>query len=157
MSELPDVETFRRTIEKSSLHRTVRNVVVSRAEILDDGTGTTDLAASLTGHQLLETRRHGKHLFARSGGGSWMALHFALDRRRRRALYRTMRTVLQAAIDAGAEPAAMPDDFLTGRREPGADCPRCDGSVERIEVSGRSAYHCPSCQPPPSRSAGRGA
>lgn len=260
MPELPDVETYRRRLEDRGLDRTIRAVDVLRREVLEDDVGTGELEDVLVGHQLLETRRHGKHLFARSGGGAWLAFHFGmtaelvpyeagedapeyerlriafegparlaftcprmlgdvgmthdpaayceakglgpdalaidedaflaylerrsgmiktalmdqrglagignvysdeilfqrrihpatpiadLDRDARRALHACLRDVLTTAIEAGAEPDAMPEGFLLRRREPGADCPACDGSVERIKISGRSAYLCPACQ-----------
>jgi formamidopyrimidine-DNA glycosylase len=39
----------------------------------------------------------------------------------------------------------MQDEFLVHTRE-GEPCPRGDGTVERIVVSGRSTYFCPDCQ-----------
>jgi formamidopyrimidine-DNA glycosylase len=70
----------------------------------------------------------------------------ALNDEQVRTLHRTMRRVLKTAIDRGADPEAYPRRWLTPRREPGRACPRCDGTVERIEVSGRAGYWCPSCQ-----------
>ncbi len=63
---------------------------------------------------------------------------------------------LEAGIDGGGasiddyrdgrgEKGTMQDEFLVHTRE-GEPCPRCDGAVERIVVSGRSTYYCPSCQ-----------
>ena len=63
---------------------------------------------------------------------------------------------LEAGIDGGGssiddyrdgrgEKGRMQDEFLVHTRE-GEPCPRCDGTVERIVVSGRSTYFCPSCQ-----------
>jgi formamidopyrimidine-DNA glycosylase len=63
---------------------------------------------------------------------------------------------LQAGIDGGGasiddyrdgrgEKGRMQDEFLVHARE-GQPCPRCDGTVERIVVSGRSTYFCPDCQ-----------
>jgi formamidopyrimidine-DNA glycosylase len=40
---------------------------------------------------------------------------------------------------------SMQDEFLVHRRE-GEECLRCDGTVERIVVSGRSTYFCKGCQ-----------
>jgi len=65
-------------------------------------------------------------------------------------------TALQAGIDGGGasiddyrdgrgEKGRMQDEFLVHTRE-GEPCPRCDGTVERIVVSGRSTYFCPACQ-----------
>ncbi|HEY2053940.1 MAG TPA: bifunctional DNA-formamidopyrimidine glycosylase/DNA-(apurinic or apyrimidinic site) lyase [Solirubrobacterales bacterium] len=64
---------------------------------------------------------------------------------------------LEAGIDAGGssiddyrdgrgEKGQMQERFLVHTRE-GQPCPGdCDGTVERIVVSGRSTYFCPSCQ-----------
>jgi len=47
--------------------------------------------------------------------------------------------------DGRGEKGTMQDEFLVHTRE-GEDCPRCDGVILRIVVSGRSTYFCPSCQ-----------
>ncbi len=63
---------------------------------------------------------------------------------------------LEAGIDGGGasiddyrdgrgEKGRMQDEFLVHTRE-GEPCPRCDGAIERIVVSGRSTYFCPACQ-----------
>jgi len=63
---------------------------------------------------------------------------------------------LEAGIDGGGasiddyrdgrgEKGTMQDEFLVHTRE-GEDCPRCDGVILRIVVSGRSTYFCPGCQ-----------
>ncbi|HYG96954.1 MAG TPA: zinc finger domain-containing protein, partial [Solirubrobacterales bacterium] len=63
---------------------------------------------------------------------------------------------LEAGIDAGGssiddyrdargEKGTMQNEFLVHTRE-GEDCPRCDGTIVRIVVGGRSTYFCPSCQ-----------
>jgi formamidopyrimidine-DNA glycosylase len=63
---------------------------------------------------------------------------------------------LEAGIDGGGasiddyrdgrgEKGRMQDEFLVHTRE-GEPCPRCEGTIERIVVSGRSTYFCPSCQ-----------
>jgi formamidopyrimidine-DNA glycosylase len=63
---------------------------------------------------------------------------------------------LEAGIDGGGasiddyrdgrgEKGRMQDEFLVHTRE-GEPCPRCDGTIERIVVSGRSTYFCPDCQ-----------
>ncbi len=63
---------------------------------------------------------------------------------------------LEAGIDGGGasiddyrdgrgEKGRMQDEFLVHTRE-GEPCPRGDGTVERIVVSGRSTYFCPACQ-----------
>jgi formamidopyrimidine-DNA glycosylase len=63
---------------------------------------------------------------------------------------------LEAGIDGGGasiddyrdgrgERGRMQDEFLVHTRE-GEPCPRCEGTIERIVVSGRSTYYCPACQ-----------
>ncbi len=63
---------------------------------------------------------------------------------------------LEAGIDRGGasiddyrdgrgEQGTMQDEFLVHTRA-GEPCPRRDGTVERIVVSGRSTYFCPACQ-----------
>ena len=69
-----------------------------------------------------------------------------------RTLFERMRTVLTRAIGVQADPGRMPGDWLLPAREEGANCPGCGGKVEKITLSGRSAYFCPACQPGPGRS-----
>jgi formamidopyrimidine-DNA glycosylase len=63
---------------------------------------------------------------------------------------------LEAGIDAGGssiddyrdargERGTMQNEFLVHTRE-GEDCHRCEGTIVRIVVGGRSTYFCPSCQ-----------
>jgi len=47
--------------------------------------------------------------------------------------------------DGRGEKGTMQDEFLVHTRE-GEPCPRGDGTIVRIVVSGRSTYYCPSCQ-----------
>ena len=61
-------------------------------------------------------------------------------------IFGSMHTVVDTAIDAKAQPEKMPQGFLLSRRAEGASCPRCRGSVNKITISGRSTYFCPSCQ-----------
>lgn len=62
-------------------------------------------------------------------------------------VYRCMNAVLETSVEHKAVPDRFPDTYLTPLRgEEGAQCPRCSGSIERIEVSGRSGYYCPNCQ-----------
>ena len=47
--------------------------------------------------------------------------------------------------DARGERGSMQDEFLVHARQ-GEPCPRGDGEIQRIVVSGRSTYFCPACQ-----------
>lgn len=61
--ELPDVELFRRYLERTALHRRVEAVCVDRGEQLLEGVSERGLRLRLEGHTLASTRRHGKVLF----------------------------------------------------------------------------------------------
>jgi formamidopyrimidine-DNA glycosylase len=68
-------------------------------------------------------------------------------------LFRCIKEVLQTAVDAGAGAERLvdrlPKAFLIPRREKGARCPRCGAEIAAVKFSGRTAYYCPRCQPPP--------
>jgi formamidopyrimidine-DNA glycosylase len=70
----------------------------------------------------------------------------SLDAEELGALHRAMRRVLATAIAAGAQPDAMPDGWLINRRQKGAACPRCEGTVQPLRIAGRTAWFCPRCQ-----------
>lgn len=82
MPELPDVEVMRRYAEVHALGRRIRTV-----SLRPDGTSTGASGGTLRGalrtHDLREARRHGKHLFLRSGEprGRWLRLHFGMTGR----------------------------------------------------------------------------
>jgi len=64
-------------------------------------------------------------------------------------VYREMEEVLHTAIDCQAKPDRFPDGYLTSQRHPDGRCPLCGEAVERVKVSGRSAYFCPNRQGQP--------
>jgi formamidopyrimidine-DNA glycosylase len=47
--------------------------------------------------------------------------------------------------DTRGEQGSMQEEFLVHTRE-GEPCPRGDGEIQRIVVTGRSTYFCPTCQ-----------
>ncbi len=61
-------------------------------------------------------------------------------------VYRKMREILIKAIQADAEPEKMPASMLTTHRHGDGRCPSCKADIEKIEVAGRRACYCPSCQ-----------
>ena len=69
-----------------------------------------------------------------------------LDQDALKKLYRNMRDVLKAVIQNRADPDKMPSSFFLPHRKEGGRCPECDGEIEKIKVSGRTAYYCPNCQ-----------
>jgi formamidopyrimidine-DNA glycosylase len=77
MPELPDVETFKRYLDATSLHQRIDDVDVRKAYILKD-TSARELARRLKGRRFESSRRHGKHLFVRTDGELWLRLHFGM-------------------------------------------------------------------------------
>lgn len=70
-----------------------------------------------------------------------------LDDSALRKLHETMHTVLQTAIDKGAQPDALSPDWLLYAKSQGREhCPVCAGSIEKLNVGGRNAHYCPACQ-----------
>jgi formamidopyrimidine-DNA glycosylase len=77
MPELPDVETFRRYFNATSLHQKTTRIEVRNAKVLK-AISARKLKDALVGHSFQSTRRHGKYLFAETDGTSWLVLHFGM-------------------------------------------------------------------------------
>jgi formamidopyrimidine-DNA glycosylase len=77
MPELPDVETFKRYVDATSLHQRITGVDVRNAYVLK-GVTARDLARQLKGHCFESSRRHGKHLFVCVDEDLWLRLHFGM-------------------------------------------------------------------------------
>jgi formamidopyrimidine-DNA glycosylase len=77
MPELPDVETFKRYFDATSLHQRIGHVDVRDAYILK-GISARGLARGLKGHRFKSSCRHGKHLFVRANSHLWLRLHFGM-------------------------------------------------------------------------------
>jgi formamidopyrimidine-DNA glycosylase len=77
MPELPEVETFKRYLDSTSLHQRIRTVDVRSAYVVK-GVSPRQLARRLKGRSFESSRRHGKHLFVRTGGDLWLRLHFGM-------------------------------------------------------------------------------
>lgn len=69
-----------------------------------------------------------------------------LNHERRKSLFRKMREVLRTGIKRHADPGKMPRTYLLSRRTEGRGCSRCSGSIKKTNISGSTAYYCPSCQ-----------
>lgn len=69
-----------------------------------------------------------------------------LDRKDLELVHRSMMKVLKVAVEKKADYGQFPDDFLLHRREKGAACPGCGGTVSTIAIGGRTAYLCRACQ-----------
>lgn len=68
----------------------------------------------------------------------------ALEPEQVEELHRQMRRVLRAAVDARVED--FPKWFMLPHRSTDMECPDCGGGLEKIQVSGRPTYFCPSRQ-----------
>ncbi|WP_299967797.1 DNA-formamidopyrimidine glycosylase family protein [uncultured Roseobacter sp.] len=62
------------------------------------------------------------------------------------SLHSAVTSTLQAVVDTDATYSKLPEDWLIHRREDGAACTRCDGTITKKTVGGRTSYHCPDHQ-----------
>jgi len=77
MPELPEVETFKRYLDSTSLRQRITNVEVWDAYVLK-GVSARGLARRLIGRRFKNSHRHGKHLFVCAGDELWLRLHFGM-------------------------------------------------------------------------------
>ena len=69
-----------------------------------------------------------------------------LDEAGTKKLYRKMKDVLEAAIEARADPSRFPSSFIIPHRRGDGICPKCKGKIEKTKTGGRTSYFCPQCQ-----------
>jgi formamidopyrimidine-DNA glycosylase len=77
MPELPDVATFKRYLDATSLHQRIDDVDVRDAYVLKH-VSVRELAHRLKGRCFESSCRHGKHLFVRADDDLWLRLHFGM-------------------------------------------------------------------------------
>lgn len=77
MPELPEVETFKRYLDRTSLHQRITAVEVRDGYVLK-GVSARELARRIKGRRFENSRRHGKHLFVLAGDKLWLRLHFGM-------------------------------------------------------------------------------
>ena len=77
MPELPDVETFKRYLDATSLHQPIKGVEVRSAYVLKR-VSERELAHQVKGRSFESSCRHGKHLFVRTDRDLWLRLHFGM-------------------------------------------------------------------------------
>jgi formamidopyrimidine-DNA glycosylase len=77
MPELPEVETFKRYLDRTSLHRRITGIDVRDSYVLKR-VSADELARQLKGRRFESSRRHGKHLFVRVGDKLCLRLHFGM-------------------------------------------------------------------------------
>jgi formamidopyrimidine-DNA glycosylase len=80
MPELPDVENYARYLRRTALHKRIRGVEIGNPRIVSGSSGA-QLARTLTGRRLEDTRRHGKHLLVALDSNGWLAMHFGMTGR----------------------------------------------------------------------------
>ena len=76
MPELPEVETFKRYLDKTSLKQTIKKIQVMDERILN--TGEIDLKHFVKGKRFESSTRHGKYLFVHLKPG-YVILHFGMS------------------------------------------------------------------------------
>src|SRR5262249_25668812 len=87
MPELPEVETFKRYLDSTSLHQRIANVDVQDSYVLKR-VSARELTRRLKGRRFEKSYRHGKHLFVRASDDPpsqrlrrtslWLRLHFGM-------------------------------------------------------------------------------
>jgi len=77
MPELPDVETFKRYIDSTSLNKTITKVNTIHEKILEN-ISKKNLKKTLIDNKFVETKRHGKYLFLQLSNKKWMIIHFGM-------------------------------------------------------------------------------
>ena len=77
MPELPEVETFRRYLDSTSLYQRITNVEVQDSYVLKR-VSARELSRRLKGRRFENSHRHGKHLFVRASDKLWLRLHFGM-------------------------------------------------------------------------------
>jgi formamidopyrimidine-DNA glycosylase len=77
MPELPDVESFRRYFDSTSLNKKINNVEVNSKTVLA-GISPRALQSRLKGEKFKSTFGHGKYLFAETSKGDFLVMHFGM-------------------------------------------------------------------------------
>jgi formamidopyrimidine-DNA glycosylase len=77
LPELPDVETFTRYLQATSLHQQIVDAEVQAPRMLQ-GVSAGELVRRLKGHAFESVCRRGKYLFAELDGNGWLVLHFGM-------------------------------------------------------------------------------
>ena len=77
MPELPDIARFKKYLDATSLHQTIRRTVVHDRDVLED-VSAQRLRRILQGRSFESTGRWGKFLFVELDEGPWLAMHFGM-------------------------------------------------------------------------------
>jgi len=77
MPELPDVETFRKYFNKTSLNREIKKAVAVKSRVIK-GISAGALQSRLTGDSFTSSDRHGKYLIASTSKNKFLIMHFGM-------------------------------------------------------------------------------
>ncbi|MEO8810930.1 MAG: DNA-formamidopyrimidine glycosylase family protein [Rhodanobacter sp.] len=77
MPELPEIETFKRYLDATSLRQKIARVTVTKQRILE-GVSSRQLASALKNHSFRDSERHGKYLAIGLDDGRQLVLHFGM-------------------------------------------------------------------------------
>lgn len=77
MPELPDVEEFKRYMDSTALHKTIKKASVTDEQVLEN-TSAHKLEKGLKNNKFDFTKRHGKYLFSHLSGGKFLLMHFGM-------------------------------------------------------------------------------
>lgn len=77
MPELPEVETFRKYLDATSLHKKILSAEVKNTKVLAKISPAL-FKRTLKDTKLKSTKRHGKHLFVELANGKWVTMHFGM-------------------------------------------------------------------------------
>jgi formamidopyrimidine-DNA glycosylase len=66
----------------------------------------------------------------------------SMDEEEKKALYKKMMNILNAAIKKDGELSALPDKYLLNHRNDGDKCPVCGGKITHKTIAGRTSYFC---------------
>ena len=80
MPELPEVESFGKYLDRTSLDKTIENVEIKSPELLQN-VDANDLKEKLEGHKFRYTKRYGKYTFTYLDNDFWLILHYGMTGR----------------------------------------------------------------------------
>ncbi|MFX0072364.1 MAG: DNA-formamidopyrimidine glycosylase [Candidatus Hermodarchaeota archaeon] len=69
-----------------------------------------------------------------------------LDELKLKELFDIIKRVLKCGIEKKGELSTYPKNYIIPYRNKKGICPKCTGKIQRLEISGRHGFFCPSCQ-----------
>lgn len=143
MPELPDVEVFRQYVESTSLHRSIEEIQIPSSDMFDAVSASRLKRSWATIKSALMNQKmiagignvYSDEILFQAGippaikagrlsGGDLGDLE---------ALYSSMELVLEAAIDARADPHRLPSSFIIPHRRGDGKCPKCGMDIAKKE------------------------